>query len=185
MSWFKTKQEINSQTMTSMVYQSVRVRTGEMEPLLDRAGVVYDPLENQLVIMGINYEILHWELKKGNPKDVVEKVIEGAYQRFYSSLNIDQTRILEYQQIMNNAKKKADDILFVHFGQKVPKNVLIFKLLLELEDINESIIDPSSRKEMELLIDGWFQVAKAINDEYKIVDTKDDLERNKPIDFDF
>ena len=156
MSWFKTKQEINSQTMTSMVYQSVRVRTGEMEPLLDRAGVVYDPLENQLVIMGINYEILHWELKKGNPKDVVEKVIEGAY-----------------------------DILFVHFGQKVPKNVLIFKLLLELEDINESIIDPSSRKEMELLIDGWFQVAKAINDEYKIVDTKDDLERNKPIDFDF
>jgi len=41
------------------------------------------------------------------------------------------------------------------------------------------------RKELEMLVNGWFQVAEAINNEYKIVDREEDLEKNKPIDFDF
>ena len=36
-----------------------------------------------------------------------------------------------------------------------------------------------------MLVNGWFQVAEAINNEYKIVDREEDLEKNKPIDFDF
>jgi len=69
--------------------------------------------------------------------------------------------------------------------KRKPKYVLIYMLLLELEDIKESIIESSMRKELEMLVNGWFQVAEAINNEYKIVDREEDLEKNKPIDFDF
>ncbi len=187
MGWFtsKPKKALNSQTMTSLVYESVRIRSGEIEPILDRAGAIYDPIENQLVIMAINYEILNWELRKTTSKEIVDAIMEMAHRKFYYSLQIEKERVLEYQEIMNQASKKADEILFVKHGQKVPKSVLLYKLILELEGINETVIEPSFRKEMELLIEGWFKVAKAINEEYKVVDTKEDIEKNKPIDFDF
>lgn len=185
MSWFKSKQELNSKTMTALVYEAVRVRNAEIEPILDKSGAIYDAVENQLVVMAINFEIMNWELKKGNPKESVERVIESGYQKFFYSLQIDNQLKENYRHIMENAKKKADDILFAKFKQRVPKYVLIYKLILELEDIKEEIIDPSIRKEFELLIEGWFKVAHTTNEEYKIVDNPLDLEKNKPIDFDF
>ncbi len=187
MSWFTSsnKKEINSQVMTALIYESVRIRSGEIEPLFDKAGVVYDPVENQLVIMAMNYEILNWELRKTTPKETVDNIMEMAYRKFYYSLQIEKDRVAEYQKIMNHAKEKADEILFAKWKQKVPKHILIFKLILELEGIREEILEPTNRRELEMLLDGWFRVAKAINDEYKVVDSKEDLERNKPIDFDF
>ncbi len=187
MGWFtsKPKKALNSKTMASLVYESVRIRSGEIEPIFDQAGVVYDEVENQLVIMGINYEILNWELRKTTSKEIVDAIMDMAYKKFYYSLQIDKDRVLQYQEIMNRASKKADEILFVKYGQKVPKSVLLYKLILELEEIQEVILEPSTRKSIELLIEGWFQVAKAINTEYKVVDTPEDIEKNKPIDFDF
>lgn len=186
MGWFtNNKKEMSSMMMTSLVYESVRIRTSEIEPILDRTGAIYDPVENQLVIMSINFEIMNWMLKKGNPQNIVNPIIEAGYQKFFYALRVDENTKREYEQIMNRAKEKADEILFSKFKQRVPKYVLIYLLILELEDIKEAIIEPSMRKELEMLVNGWFQVAEAINNEYKIVDKPEDLEKNKPIDFDF
>ncbi len=185
MGWFTNKKEMSSNTMTSVVYESVRVRNSEIEPILDRTGAIYDPVENQLVVMAINFEIMNWALKKGNPKEIVNPIIEASYQKFFNNLRVDENTKREYEKKMVKAKEKADEILFSRFKQRVPKYVLIYMLLLELEDIKESIIESSMRKELEMLVNGWFQVAEAINNEYKIVDREEDLEKNKPIDFDF
>lgn len=186
MGWFTSnKKEMSSMTMTSVVYESVRIRNSEIEPILDRTGALYDSVENQLVVMAINFEIMNWVLKKGNPENIVSPIIEASYQKFFSSLRVDENTKREYERIMNQAKVKADEILFSKFKQRVPKYILIYLLILELEDIKEAIIEPSMRKELEMLVNGWFQVAEAINNEYKIVDKPEDLEKNKPIDFDF
>ncbi len=185
MGWFTSKKEMNSKMMTSVVYESVRIRNSEIEPILDRAGAIYDLVENQLIVMAVNFEIMNWALKKGNSKDIVNPIIESAYQKFFYTLRVDESTKQEYERIMSNAKEKADEILFARFKQKVPKYVLIYLLLLELQGIKEAIIEPSMRKELEMLVNGWFQVAEAINNEYKIVDKEEDLEKNKPIDFDF
>lgn len=185
MGWFKSKQALNSRTMTALVYETVRIRNAELEPILEKSGAIYDPVENQLIVMVINFEILRWELEKGNPKATVESVIDAGYQKFFDSLYVDDSKKLEYQNVMDSAKKKVDEILFSHLKQKVSKHIFVYKLILELEEIKEIIIEPSIRKEMELLVEGWFKVAETVNETYKIVDTPDDLEKNKPIDFDF
>lgn len=185
MGWFTSKKEMSSRMMTSLVYESVRVRNSEIEPILERTGAIYNPVENQLVVMAINFEIMNWVLKKGNPNNIVNPIIEAGYQKFFYSLRVEESIKKEYEEIMNRAKEKADETLFSRFRQKVPKYVLIYLLILELEGINESIIEPSMRNELEMLINGWFQVAEAVNNEYKIVDKPEDLEKNKPIDFDF
>ncbi len=185
MSWFKTKQELSSLKMEGLIYGTVKVRNSEIEPILDRAGAIYDSIENQLVVMAVNFEIMNWELRKGNSKEIVEPIITNCYQRFFNSLYVDANVRASYESIMNQTREKADDILFARFHQRVPKYVLIYKLILELEGIKEVIIEASLRKELELLVEGWFKVAEAINNEYKIVDNKDDLEKIKPIDFDF
>lgn len=185
MGWFTSKKEMNSKTMTAVVYESVRVRNSEIEPILDRTGAIYDSVENQLIVMAINFEIMNWALKKGNSSDIVNSIIEASYQKFFYTLRVDESTKHEYQKIMSTAKEKADEILFSRFKQKVPKYVLIYLLILELEGIKEAIIEPSMRKELEMLVSGWFQVAEAVNNEYKIVDKPEDLEKNKPIDFDF
>jgi len=185
MSWFKMKQELNSIKMEGLIYGTVKVRNSEIEPILDRAGAIYDATENQLVVMAVNFEIMHWVLKKGNPKEIVEPIIGNCYQRFFNSLYVNANVRANYERIMSQTKQKADEILFARFHQKVPKYILIYKLILELEDIKEVIIEASLRKELELLVEGWFKVAETINNEYKIVDNKEDLEKIKPIDFDF
>ncbi len=185
MGWFTSKKEMNSKMMTAVVYESVRIRNSEIEPILDRSGAIYDVVENQLIIMAINFEIMNWSLKKGNSNEIVNSIIEASYQKFFYTLRVDENTKQEYQKIMNMAKEKADEILFSRFKQRVPKYVLIYLLILELEGIKEAIIEPSIRKELEMLVNGWFQVAEAINNEYKIVDKQEDLEKNKPIDFDF
>lgn len=185
MGWFTSKKEMSSRMMTSLVYESVRVRNSEIEPILERTGAIYNPVENQLVVMAINFEIMNWVLKKGNSNNIVNPIIEAGYQKFFYSLRVEESIKKEYEEIMNRAKEKADEILFSRFRQKVPKYVLIYLLILELEGINESIIEPSMRNELEMLINGWFQVAETVNNEYKIVDKPEDLEKNKPIDFDF
>lgn len=64
MGWFTSKKEMSSRMMTSLVYESVRVRNSEIEPILERTGAIYNPVENQLVVMAINFEIMNWVLKK-------------------------------------------------------------------------------------------------------------------------
>ncbi len=182
--FFKKKQALSSVVMAKLIHETVCVRTSEIEPILDEAGAIYDPLENQLVVMAINYEIMGWKLKKGNPKDKVDNILKMSYESFFRSLQIEPIKVAEYRNLMNQAKEKADEILFARF-QKVSKSVLIYKLILELEKIKEDVLDLPFQKNLELLVNGWFQIAKSIGDEYKISDNEQDLQQNKPIDFDF
>lgn len=185
MNFFKSKNPLNSNLMTSFIYENVKVRSAEITPLFDKIGAIYDELENQLVVMTINYEIMRFELSKSNPKDKVEAVINNVYNRFLSIVKVDSSVVSEYNEIMENAKKKADEILFSKGRQLVSKNILVYKLILELQDINEALVDHITAQELTLTVERWFNAAKQINENYKIADTKQDEIKNQNIDFDF
>lgn len=171
--------------MTSFIYENVKVRSAEIIPLFDKIGAIYDELENQLVIMTINYEIMRFELIKSNSKDKVEPVINNVYNKFLAIVKVDSDVACEYKDIMENAKKKTDQILFSSGRQLVSKNVLIYKLILELQGISEALVDRITEQELTLTVERWFNTAKQINDNYKILDTKQDEIKNQNIDFDF
>lgn len=185
MNIFKSKESLNSITMTAFIYETVKVRPAEITPLFDKIGAIYDDVENQLVIMSINYEIMRWELLKSNSKEKVNLIVDNVYNKFFSVVKVDSLKVSEYQEIMNNAKSKIDDILFTKGKQLVPKSTLIYKLILELQGISEAIVDRITVQELTLTVERWLTVAKQINNSYKIVDTKEDEVKNQPIDFDF
>jgi hypothetical protein len=185
MNFFKTKTPLSSKTMTAFIYENVKVRSAEVTPLFDKIGAIYDELENQLVVMAVNYEIMSWELSKSNPVDKVTAVINDVYNKFFSLIKVESSQVSEYRKIMTNAKNKADDILFSKKKQLVPKKVLIYKLILELQGINEMLVDRITAQELEFTIERWLKAAYDINSNYKIVDTKQDEVINQPIDFDF
>jgi len=185
MSLFKPKSALNSRTMTSLIYENAKHRTGEVTPLFDKLGVLYDELENQLIVMAINYELAHWELAKTNSKDKIEKIINDVYDRFFSSLRIGANEIEEYRNIMNQSRRQMDDILFPIKNQFAPKPTLTYNFLLEAQNISKELVDRITEQEILFTIEGWFNLAKQMNDNYKIVDTKADEKNDKHIDFDF
>lgn len=185
MGFFKNKSPLNSKMMTSLIYETVKLRSGEITPLFDKIGAIYDETENQLIIMAINYEIMRYELSKSNPKDKVNAVINEVYNKFFNLIKVDVSKSLEYKNIMDNSKNKAYEILYPKVRQLAPKNVLIYKLILELQGISEMLVDRITTQELALTIENWFKTAKQINDNYKIVDTVEDNIKNQPIDFDF
>jgi len=185
MGLFNLKTALNSRTMSSLVYENAKHRTGEITPLFDKLGVLYDELENQLIIMAINYELARCELTKSNPKDKVDKVINDVYDRFFNSLKIDASEVEEYKNIMNQASIQMRDILFPIKNQFAPKPMLTYSFLLDVQNISKELVDRVTEQEILFTVEGWFNLAKQINDKYKIVDPKEEENASQHIDFDF
>ena len=122
---------------------------------------------------------MRYALSKSNVNAVLDEVIKNSYLRFYNSLRVDKEQREKYQQIIDNAKVKVDEILFNVHRQLAPKSTL------ELEDIPLPIIDRITEQEFILTIENWFKQAKAVNDTYRIFDTEENKSNNAPIDFDF
>lgn len=185
MGFFTSKKNINSVVTSTLVYENAKVKPIEIQMLFDKIGAVYDDVENQLTIMTINIEIMRYALQKSNPKEIVNNVIESSYARFYNSLRVGNEQLEQYHSIIDNVKSKVTEILFNTHKQLVSKSTLVFRLIIELEDIPLPIIDRITEQEFILTIDNWFNQSKSVNDTYKIFDSPEEKEINAPIDFDF
>jgi len=185
MSLFKFKTGLSSKVMAALIYDNAKTKASEIEPLFDKMGVIYNEVENQLIVMAINYGIMKWELSKSNQKAKVENIIVEVHNRFFSSLKVNTDTIAAYKDIVKRAEKHVDDILFPLKNQFAEKNRLVYKALLDLQNIHLGLIDRITEQEMLITIDNWFAVAKQVNDTYKIEDSKEDLKVETPIDFDF
>ena len=185
MGFFTSKKNLSSDVTSALIYENSKVKPIEIQTLFDKIGAVYDEVENQLVVLTINIEIMRYALLKSNPKDVLENVVNNAYSRFYNSLRVGNEQREQYQETINNTKTKVDEILFNIHRQLVPKSTLVYRLIIELEDIPLPIIDRITEQEFILTVENWFKQAKAVNDTYKIFDTEENKSNNAPIDFDF
>ena len=185
MGFFTSKKNLNSVVTSALVYENSKVKPTEIQMLFDKIGAVYDDVENQLTVMTINIEIMKYALQKSNAKDIVNNVIESAYTRFYNSLRVGSEQLNQYKSIIDNVKVKTSEILFNTHRQLASKSTLIFRLIIELEDIPLPIIDRITEQEFILTIDNWFNQARGVNDTYKIFDSPEEKETNAPIDFDF
>lgn len=185
MGLFTAKQNLSSDVTSALVYETAKVKPVEIQALFDKIGAVYDEVENQLIVLTINIEIMRYSLLKSNLKTVLDEVIKNSYLRFYNSLRVDMEKQEQYQQIIDNTKVKVDEILFNVHRQLVPKSTLVYRLIIELEDIPLPIIDRITEQEFILTIENWFKQAKSVNDTYRIFDTEENKSNNTPIDFDF
>lgn len=185
MGLFTSKQNLSSDVMSTLVYEVAKVKPIEIQPLFEKIGAVYDEVENQLIILTINIEIMKYALLKSNLKNVLEPIINNSYLRFYNSLRVNQEQQTQYQQLIDNTKTKVDEILFSTHRQLVPKSTLVYRLIIELENIPLPIIDRITEQEFILTIETWFKQAKNVNDTYRIMDTQENVSNNTPIDFDF
>lgn len=185
MGFFTSKQNLSSDVTSALIYENAKVKPVEIQSLFDKIGAVYDEVENQLIVLTINIEIMRYSLLKSNAKDVLDNVVTSAYQRFYNSLRVNNEQRLEYQEMIDKAKIKVDEILFNTHKQLAPKSTLVYRLIIELEDIPLPIIDRITEQEFILTVDNWFKQAKSVNDTYKIFDTEENKSNSAPIDFDF
>ena len=185
MGLFTAKQILSSDVTSAMIFETSKIKPSEIQPLFDKIGAVYDEVENQLIVLTINIEIMKYSLLKSNPKMVLDEVVKNSYLRFYNSLRVDQNKRDEYQKIIDNTRVKVDEILFNSFRQIVPKSTLVYRLIIELENIPLPIIDRITEQEFILTVETWFKQAKNVNDTYRILDTDENKSNNAPIDFDF
>ena len=185
MGFFTAKQNISSDVTSALVYETSKVKPFEIQTLFDKIGAVYDEIENQLTVLTINIEIMRYALSKSNANSVLDEVIKNSYLRFYNSLRVDKEQREQYQQIIDNAKVKVDEVLFNVHRQLAPKSTLVYRLIVELENIPLPIIDRITEQEFILTIENWFKQAKVVNDTYRIFDTEENKSNNAPIDFDF
>ena len=185
MGFFTVKKDLSSDVMSALIYENSKVKPLEIQPLFDKIGAVYDEIENQLIILAINMEIMHYSLDKSTSKDVLGPVMDKAYARFYNSLHISVEQINQYRQIIDNTKVQVNEILFNKHKQLVPKSTLVYRLIVELENIPLPIIDRITEQEFILTVENWFNQGKSVNDTYRIFDTEVNKSSSAPIDFDF
>ncbi len=185
MSFFTKKQNLSSDITSALIFENSKIKPVEIQSLLDKIGAVYDEIENQLIVLTLNIEIMRYSLDKSNSKEVLNPVVENAYNRFYNSLHVGEEQKNQYYKIIEDTKLKATEILFNKHRQLAPKSTLMYRLIIELENIPLPIIDRITEQEFILTIDNWFKQGKSINDTYKIFDTEENKSNNAPIDFDF
>lgn len=177
------KEGVTVKMMTTMIDGITRHRAAEIIPIFEKIGAIYDEAENHVIIMAVNYEIMRSVLLKSNPKEKVEQVINGLYNKFFDSLKVEKSTKEEYQLIMGETKKQTDEIFFTR--QTNPTRNLIYQAIISLQNISQKLFDYVAEQEVIFTIENWLVIAKQVNNKYRLVDEVDGVKDEQPIDFDF
>ena len=184
MGLFNKKQKINSLTMMHLIYETSKTKSTNIFEFFDRMGILYDEQEAQLNILAINIELCRYELYTGNKKEVVDNVINKAYEQFFYGLNITNDCMYYYLNIMHTVNYKLQEI-FSSKKLQAPKSEFVYRLVLEQLNINEKILERQYIREFMMYMRDWCNNAAGINASYQIEDTAEDLKKNEALDFRF
>lgn len=184
MGLFNFKKKINSVAMQHLIDETSKSNATSIYELFDKAGVIYDEVEVQINVLAINYELCRYALYQGNKKEIVDAILDKVYGNFFYVMNVDSERLNNYKNIMKMVKEKTNSILNTK-KLMAPKEVFIYRLLLEQISVKESIIDRMYLNELIFYAKSWINNAEGINKTYIIEDSDSDKKMNESLDFRF
>lgn len=150
---------------------------------INRTGFEVDELDIKTNVISINYELIRYELYKGNESKDVDELLNDLYDGLQYVVNVPIDSKSKFEENVNKVKKTSKEIFDVkHLG--APKEKFVYRLLLEQLSIREDNVSKELINEFEFYAKSWVDNMININNTYSI-DTSDDGRKNETIDFKF
>lgn len=183
MNLFLRKEKIDVLSMANVIRQLTKINISNVENIFDQAGVIYNHVNCQLVIMTLNHEYLRYFLYKNNNNKLIDQSVEISYDLFFRSLSLDNKTINEYHTIINSAKQDFVKVFSKRYLKKEDKFNLLYQYFLNSLDINERLIDSIKKQEIIIIFKYWFNYFVKKTVIYKVVESEES--NIMPIDIDF
>lgn len=179
----KARTTINSVGMSKLIFESSKNMLSLINELLNRIEYNGDKLVIETNLYSINIELCRLSLYNGNDDEIVNKVIESAYNDLLYECNNESDK-QKCRDIISIVQQKFDRI-FSADKLVAPKERYVYRLFLEQLGIREDKIQNQARSDFIFYAKSWINNADMINKMYIINNSEEDKKKNEQIDFRF
>ena len=135
-------------------------------------------------VFTINCELCRYELYKSNSKEDIDNIINSIYDSFFYDRNLSNQQVSIIREIMNNTKKKCEEI-FPSKKLLAPLDIFSYRLLLEQLNIREDTLESKYLAELKYCAKTWVSSYEGINSAYGIDNSLEEKQKNESIDIRF